>query len=369
MQSMLRMACHRFTLLCFLLSAAWAVAQEPPLSGVLITPEDRSAQLKLEENWPELEKVAANWATVKETDWEAWYYYGLAQLRLGKVEQALTSLDLAYRLSREENDELILLLGDAYSAAQRWQDAERFYRRLLESYPDNPPLWDKLRYVMEEYLLLAPPNAEQAREELIEILDKLLMYSSHIKDDTLWLRYAMLLDEAGKMEKARYAYGQLLLLRPTDLAVLEWLFRYDVKNADEAALQETIARLRRVSKDNPLLHVYMGQQALAAGDEREARRHYNLISQNNNYPYEQALALSGLGDLAGGARHGEAFEYYKRAINADPSYLYAWERIVVILRAQKRYRLADRYFIRLRQVQKFVETGQQVQRSVLNGIE
>lgn len=358
----------RILILCFMLSAFSAAAQETPLSGVLISPEDNAAQLKIDENWQELEKVAAKWALTEGSSWQPWYYHGLALLRLGKNEDALQSLDLASRLAGEQNDQLALLLGDAYTETQQWQSAERIYRELLSRYQNNPVLWEKLHHVMEQYLLSEPPNAEEVRQNLIEISGKLLMFSSHIKDDTLWLRYASLLDEAGRKDEARSAYNQFLLLNPDDLAVLEWIFRYDSENADTAVLPETIARLRRVSKDNPLLHAYLGQQAMAAGNQREARRHYKIISENNNYPYQQAQALSGLGDLAGGAKRGEALDYYKQAINAAPSYLYAWERIIVILRAGKQNALAQRYFNRFRKVQKIVETGAPVPRGILHDI-
>ena len=339
------------------------------LSGVISQPVYEAQALEKAGDWKELEKMAQGWSATSGADWQSWYYYGLAQLKLGKSEQAVKTLSLALRLSPQENDRLLLLIADSYAANAKWRDAEISNRQLLKRYPNNANIWDKLRSVMEAYLATSPLNVEETRAALIDILKQLLAFGGYAKNVELWLRYAALLIEEKRDAEARGAYKYLLRLMPDNLEVLEWTFKYDVLHADSETLAKTIAHMQRLSPKNPLLHLYLAERALASGNKREARHHYEIISNIGQYPYQQAQALAGLGDLAGSSRMGTALSYYQRAIQADPSYLRAWERIVVILRSYNQHVLAQKYFARMRQVEKFVKAGQMVPRQLLQNIE
>lgn len=355
-------------LLALALAAGGAAAQQQDLSGVLSTEEQRAEALAAAQDWPGLEQMAAAWSAQDGANWRSWYYYGLAQLQTGQAEQAVKTLDTALKLSVERNDRLLLLIADSHKALADWRAAELAYRDLLLRYPNNADIWDKLREVLESYLQTGPANAPQAEQELADILERLLAFRAHSGKYELWLRYATLLAALGHDDKARAAYRRVLRMRPDNLAIAEWAFAYDKARGDTAALKKSIDLLERLDENNPHLHLHLAEEYLGNGNEREAWRHYKKVSENGAYPLLRAQALARLGDLSG-ERTGAALGYYKQAIDSDPANLHAWRRIVVVLRARGEHVAAQRYFIRLRQVQRLVNNNEEVPRALLHDIE
>lgn len=357
-------------------AAGTAAAQDSQLSGLIISPEFESRRLAEEGNWGALEQAAAAWSEQDGTDWQSWYYYGLAELRQGKANMAVPHLILAKELSPSSNLTLEMLLADAHAQVPNWQSAEKAYRRLLTEHENNPELWDRLRDLLERFLASLPQPArdtgevaQNIRAELTTVLQTVVAFRGYHDKPELWRRLADLQRAQQDDAAARKSYMRFLALQPRELPVWEWVFRHDLENADASTLEKTVSYMKKVDRNNPLLRVYLGQQAQAEQNKSEARHHYELVIIHPEYPYQRAQALAGLGDLTESKNHGEALEYYKRAIQADPSYLPAWEHIVVILRAQKQRELARKYFSHLRQVKRYVQQGQPVPRKVLHGLE
>lgn len=348
-------------------SGAWA----QQLEGTLYTTKQKAILLVGQENWIELEKTAAEWIKEEGANWESWYYQGLAQLNLNKPEQAVKSLSTAFKLSPQQNDKLLLTIADSYSALGEWVKAERTYRELLQHRPHHYEIWNKLRLVLEKYLTTVPEAPVEVERGIVEVLKKQLAFATYINDYNLWLRYATLLVKLDEQAEARTAYSHVLRLNPRNLQAVEWIFGYDVKHADEEKLKKTMRHLRLLAPDNPILHVYLAEIALAEKNKRRAREHYQTVITNKGYPPQHAVALTGLGNLSGTgpAAQAAAMDYYKRAIQIDPTHLPAWQGIGAILRAQNRNEEARRYFLRMRQVEKLVEAGKPISRQLLQGLE
>ena len=369
-----RFAAILLALLCGLLPLR-AGAQESELSGVIVSPEFQARELEKAGDWSALEKAAAAWSEQDGADWQSWYYYGLAELRLGRADSAVRHLTLARELLPQEYLKLDLMIADAHAMVPNWEVAERAYRKLLLTNENSPLLWDKLRDLLERYLESLSPEvrehseaAQRVQAELIDVLGRTLQFRDYRRQAELWQRHAGLLRAHQRDAEARKSYTRYLVLRPTDLEVWEWVFKHDLTHADAATLAKTVAYMEKVDANNPHLRVYQAQQAQAAQNKQEARHHYTVASGNGGYPRQQALAFAGLGDLTEGRKHGVAMNYYKRAIQADPSYVHAWERIVVILRAQKRHTEARKFFSHLRLVKEHLRAEESVPRTVLQGL-
>jgi tetratricopeptide (TPR) repeat protein len=58
----------------------------------------RAAALLLDDRWPELESLAADWSRADPEDGEPWYLLGVALRRLGRPDEARSALECALRL-------------------------------------------------------------------------------------------------------------------------------------------------------------------------------------------------------------------------------------------------------------------------------
>ena len=335
------------------------------LSGIITTPAHTATEQAAKGDWVGLEVTAKEWKETDGANWESWYYYGWAQLNLGKAEQAVKTLSTALRLSSRKNDKLLLLIADSYVALSDWGQAEIAYRKLSIQYPNNSEILNKLRNVIEQYIATNPTNRLEAETNLIDILKKQLTFGGFINNGELWGRYADLLTAHQKNTEARKAYANVLRLHPDHLKKLEWVFLHDLEHAEAPVLEKTLAHLEKLDPQNPIMHIYLAEQAQEEGNKRRAREYYDIATKNQHYPYQQAQAYGGLGDLTGGSAKIKALEYYQKAINIDPSYVRGWQQVAVILRAQGQTRLAQRYFTRMRRVEKMVSQGKVVPRSVL----
>lgn len=354
-------------LFAFFAAAAFAVqgvsgvaAQAQGLSGTIATSEQEAEALEAEENWAGLEQLAGDWVREDQKNWKAWYYYGLAKNKLGKVDEAVDIFIVMRRLAKRDDEEILLLITDNYSVASRWEKAEKGYRLLLDKYPNNPMLWDKMRDLKERQLSAQPDAAAKLEREISEILVKLLQFEPYVNDINLWQRRADLMLAMENLADVRVSYGQILRLDSKNTYVLEWIFSYDMEHGDEKTWKRTLANMETVAPDSTLLHLYKGQQAMARRNAREARYHYEIVTRDANRPKQQAQAFAGLGDLEGSGKTNKAFSNYRQALLLDPTLIEVWESLVVILRAQKQHSQARKYLSGLQLVESALKKGQPV---------
>lgn len=360
------------------LGGGQARAQEVPMEGVLLTDEQEARQWAEAQDWKKLEVAAKRWMDADNANWESWYLYGLAQLRIGDAQKAVQTLATAFRLSPKPNDKLLLLVADSYVEVGDWGRARGYYGELAERYPNNADIWNKWRRSLEEVIGAAAKAAEgeavtaaggrvaEVHETaLIAVLARLLEFGGYVKNVDLWRRYATLLRAHGRDEEARRAFRYLLRLEPNDLGVVEWMFRYDEAQGDEEALRETMARLRRLSPDHPYARMRLARAAAARGDKAKAREHYAAVIDNRKYPEAQGEALLALGALTQPTDKNTALKYYWRAVRVDPGNEEAWERGIVLLRGQGRLEEAQRQFRKMRRILQLVEEGKPVPRALL----
>jgi ribosomal protein L40E len=72
-----------------------------------------------------------------------WYKKAIALKKLGKYKEALSSLNKALSQDHDDKD-LILAKADIYYELQRYKQAARLYKRLIESEPKSVVLWNRL---------------------------------------------------------------------------------------------------------------------------------------------------------------------------------------------------------------------------------
>ena len=353
----------RFLPLIVLFAVTGVIAQTD-LSGVLATDLQTAQSLKKDEKWNELEAHAKQWSVAEIGNWRPWYYLGIALFNKNDKAAAVKALSQAVKLSPKNkiNDNLRSWLADTHAELGNYSAAEVSYRRLLEKKKHRPDLWNKLRLVV-----LAQAGEDKRREES-EILTTLLSYAGYINNYELWIRQAELLTELGDLVGVRNAYKNALRLMPKDIAVAEWVFLYDIQNGDAEAIDASHRHLLKIKQNHPMVNVYLGDKALAAGNRRLAKKYYSLAAQNQQYNREYAHALTALARLEPGLSASDAFLKYLSAIRASPDYLPAWQGAIVALRQTGQRRKASDYLSRMLRVERALAAGESPPVDILNGL-
>ena len=277
-------------------------------------------------------------------------YYGTALFKQGKQQEAAQILTPAVRLSRRDNQPLILLYADLQASLGEWRESEIYYRRLVTLNDSRSDIWNKLLGVVNQQLVTVSTLTETASgigDHLREGADSLAamstMSSTGGNMPACWSGWATLLARAD-------TYQHVLRLNPRDLAIAEKVFRYDRDNNDAERLAKSEEHLLRLSPNHPIVNLELAKRFLQEDNKSRAMRYYTIVSENQQYPYERAEALTSLGDLA--KEQDESLSYYKKAVLSDPSYTPPLKGIITILRHRGEKEQAATYYDVLRAIEK-----------------
>ena len=343
-----------------------ATAQELPGSDGLLATDKQLAEIYAQgEQWQELEALGREWSAKDGSNWESWYYYGTALFKQGKQQEAAQILTPAVRLSRRDNQPLILLYADLQASLGEWRESEIYYRRLVALNDSRSDIWNKLLGVVNQQLATVSILTEQHRE-LSTLYAKVLTFGGHVNNEQYWREYAGLLERLGDAAGARDSYHHVLRLNPRDLAIAEKVFRYDRDNDDAERLAKSEEHLLRLSPNHPIVNLELAKRFLQEDNKSRAMRYYTIVSENQHYPYERAEALASLGDLA--KEQDKSLSYYRQAVLSDPSYTPPFKGIITILRHRDEKELADAYYDALRAIERRLNEGGPVTRDLINGV-
>lgn len=158
--------------------------------------------------------------------------------------ESARSLIIEWLALKKDNKDLNQLLADVYEREKKFQNAEFIYRDLLDSYPDDSYLLQRLWniYVLREKTSRAfevYKQAHQHEKSNTEILDILSHLSLELGDYKSAVKYAGLylkekprvaeklgikwywLEKLGRKKEALEAYSQVLQLQPYNSEVQE----------------------------------------------------------------------------------------------------------------------------------------------------
>lgn len=341
------------------LLAGVAAGEGYPKSGVIATNTQHAQTFFEQQKWRELELFADRWRQSEPYNWEAFYYWGLALLRQGKPKEGAAALTTAQTLSPRVNDRLWLVIAEAHEAAGDLPTAETTYRTLLQKYADRSEIWLRLLGVLEKQ------EEPKKRREESDALAQLLAFAPYINDINYWQRQVNLLLGLEDADAVRAAQSHILRLDAGNLPAAEWIFRYEIDRGDKKKIDEIVKRLLLIDKESPLARMYLGDQAFAAKRLNVAKWHYEALQDKADYPRVMATALTRLAQIDSDRNH---FATYWQAINADPSYLPAWEGAVVALQARGASDKAAAYLQRLGVIKRRLAKGGDIPRNLLDGL-
>ncbi|PIQ23039.1 hypothetical protein COW36_02025 [bacterium (Candidatus Blackallbacteria) CG17_big_fil_post_rev_8_21_14_2_50_48_46] len=198
-----------------------------------------------------------------------------AEGRLEQAEQHLQKL-LTYR---PDSPPALALLGEIAQARHAWKIARTYYEKAHERDPGHPHY---VHLLAEWFTLRNAP--EQAEKILADFLSKNQQYPD------LWVEYAAILGNQGKLEEAKSKLEDCLKLYASQLDA--WLLLGNLNlelgqfEASEKCYQEILARqpaLPETQRRLGLLYLHLGQYAKAqAGFEKALELNRNDAETWNN---------------------------------------------------------------------------------------
>jgi len=163
-------------------------------------------------------------------------------------------------------------LGMALASAERFPEAERSFRRVLEIDPPHFPektMWENdymVRYALA-VTLIRQGRYDDAGEQLARVLNRVPDYldaNSH---------YGVILAMQGRSADARARFASALQHQPDSALALTNLARLDLSEGDAAAAVRGYRRALERAPGDPSVHCGLAQALAAEGEAAEAARH------------------------------------------------------------------------------------------------
>lgn len=199
----------------YLKTGEWAYALEALADHLAQQPNDQEARLLRMQVFIRLNDLSAaqhESALLDEADPATWHWRGILHSRAGQLDEAIACAEQACALSPKD-ERLAERLLDLYSAAKRWQDAQRLVQA-------QPPRWGWLARLAEVETALGHHEAariayERALEALGQASTSPFSYLRPIRG-ALLAALARIYAALGHDEQAKLTWQQARRLLPRD---------------------------------------------------------------------------------------------------------------------------------------------------------
>lgn len=342
-------------------AAAWAQSagevdiSEELETGIIATPAQRARAYDKEGNWARLKEVSERWAREFPGESAAWQYLGKALQKLGEDGPAARAYSRAWDLSDQKNPHMMESAGDLYSRAEEHDKAEAAYRAALSVQPGEPRLWWKLTDAV------LARRGESWRQDAIDALRHVLAFEEYKDSHKRWRQYAEILDQTGAPLDEQYlAYRQTARTHPGDIAAWERLYEIESARENHEEAGKIARRLLKLNPGNALANLHYGVLEIRSGSREKARRYLDAaLADPTLSPRRRSRVHLALGDLH--RDPAKSLSYYQQAAADDPANVEAWEKAIVILRAQGRRREADALYDRLLEIEAKIKDSEPIQ--------
>lgn len=215
----------------------------------------------------------------------AWYNLANSHVSLGQYKKALENFFESLEFDKPTVD-VLTMMGECYEKLNKFDEAENMYQRAIDLNKDYPDAWIGLGVV--HGLKENPTKGISYIERGLE-LDMLNSLSWHV--------YAEVLEQAGKVEEAEFAYLRSITLDPDNKEVwLDYTHFLSVAHSPAKAVEVIEEALNVFPEDDILLYRLVAYQ-LNSGKKQAALQ--NL---------EHALSLNF-------DAHEDLIDYFPEALN------------------------------------------------------
>lgn len=338
-----------------------AAAQE---AEQLANNHDIALQLKADGRWDDLLRHLDLWESEGGQDLVIHELRTEAMRESGNITGAIESMKELQKetpqTQRARHAEILRELGQLQEEQGNLAEAEKSYRRSL-AINEVALTWLNIA----QLLVKKDPINEEAADAAWR---KTLSYGQYLNEPDLWMTYAEFRDMLDDQEQSYKAFEHVVRLAPDDVHAWQRLFAL-ADDLDKEAVQKIIvSRLTRINLTDPFANAYLGREAHLAGDKRLANHHYNIAVQSDDASFAKWRAISFWGLAQNAATRGEAVEYYREAVIADPTLFSAWENVITTLRRMRRFPEARVYSDKFFRVRRYLAEGEDLPEDILDGI-